>query len=83
MCKVPPFDQKLFDELNLSVAFKREILFYSQFIPAFVKFQEKKNLSEIEKMEKSMLTLTFGHDRIGQVSRIIFCNERSKAQRIC
>lgn len=46
VCKVPPFDKRLFNELNLSVAFEREILFYSQLMPAFVEFQEQKNMSE-------------------------------------
>lgn len=45
VCKVPPFDKQLFNELNLSVAFEREILFYSKLMPAYVKFQEEKNLS--------------------------------------
>lgn len=48
VCKVPPFDKQLFNELNLSVAFEREILFYSQLMPAFVKFQKEKNLQENE-----------------------------------
>lgn len=48
VCKVPPFDKQLFNELNLSVAFEREILFYSQLMPAFVEFQKEKNLLESE-----------------------------------
>lgn len=48
VCKVPPFDKQLFNELNLSAAFEREILFYSQLMPTFVKFQAEKNLSENE-----------------------------------
>ena len=48
VCKVPPFDKQLFNELNLSVAFEREILFYSQIMPAFVKFQEEKDLPKMD-----------------------------------
>lgn len=48
VCKVPPFDKQLFNELNLSVAFEREILFYSQLMPAFVRFQKEENLLQSE-----------------------------------
>lgn len=51
VCKVPPFDKQLFNELNLSVAFEREILFYSQLMPAFVKFQSEKNLLKISQFQ--------------------------------